>query len=222
MGAWHAAQKSGHSRSQDPGAPALWELAVADPSQFRERYRRYMALEAEAISLWHYAVSNFHGLLQTTEYARTLLAAGGLAGKELTRQVEARIGRRTLLEREGAPRFRAMLSEAVLRTPLEDPQAWQQQLQHLIGMSERPNVVVQVVPGRASLHALTNTDTMFLRTTDGRTVAWVETGYSGDLVEETAAVERLQLGYDAVRDRAMSPADSREFIERMLEEPQCA
>src|SRR5690349_6742191 len=27
----------------------LWELAVADPSQFKEQYRRYMLLEAEAI-----------------------------------------------------------------------------------------------------------------------------------------------------------------------------
>lgn len=30
---------------------ALWELAMADPSQFKERYRRYMILEAEATSL---------------------------------------------------------------------------------------------------------------------------------------------------------------------------
>ncbi|MGY1437333.1 helix-turn-helix domain-containing protein [Streptomyces reniochalinae] len=200
----------------------LWELALADPSQFRERYRRYMSLEAEAISLWHYAVSNFHGLLQTPAYARTLLAAGGLTGTELTRQVEARMGRQTLLDREGAPRFRAILSEAALRTPLEEPQAWHQQLRHLVEMGERQNVVLHVVRDSGGLHALTNTDTMFLRTTDGRTVAWVETGYSGDLVEATSAVERLQLGYDAVRDRAMSPAESRKFIERMLEEAQCA
>lgn len=43
----------------------LWELAVADPSQFKEQYRRYMELEAEAVSLWHYASANLHGLLQT-------------------------------------------------------------------------------------------------------------------------------------------------------------
>lgn len=35
--------------------PALWEPAMADPTQFRERYRRYMVLEAEAeaVSMWH-------------------------------------------------------------------------------------------------------------------------------------------------------------------------
>jgi transcriptional regulator with XRE-family HTH domain len=99
---------------------ALWELATNDKTQFRERYRRYMALEAEATSLWHFAVSVLPGLLQTPGYAREVLAAGGLRGEELTQQVDARMGRRDLLDGEDAPPFRTILSEAVLRTPLRD------------------------------------------------------------------------------------------------------
>ncbi|MEU8570865.1 helix-turn-helix transcriptional regulator [Streptomyces pathocidini] len=199
----------------------LWELALGDPTQFREQYRRYMSLEAEALSLWHYAAGTLHGLLQTEDYARTLLATGGLNGDELTRQVEARIGRRELLNGDGAPHFRTILSETVLRTPLEVPEQWCKQLEHLLEMSERKNITIHVVEHSAGLHALTNTDSMFLRTPDGRTVAWVETGYSGDLVEETAAVERLQLSYDSVRDLALTPTASRKFITQMLEEAQC-
>ncbi len=46
---------------------AMWELAISDQSQFKERHQRYMALEAEAeaTSLWHFAVSVLPGLLQT-------------------------------------------------------------------------------------------------------------------------------------------------------------
>lgn len=199
----------------------LWELAAADPTQFRERYRRYMTLEAEALSMWHYGVSTIHGLLQTASYAHELLSAGGLSGEQLTRQVEARKGRRALLERDDAPRFRTILSEAVLRTPLEDSMEWQKQLELLLDMGERPNVMVQVVRHAVGLHALSNTDTTFLRLSDGRTVAWVETGYSGELVEETAAAERLQLSYDLVRDLALPPAESRKFIRQMLEDVSC-
>lgn len=43
----------------------LWELAQADPTQFKQQYRRYMLLEAEAVSLWHYGVSILPGVLQT-------------------------------------------------------------------------------------------------------------------------------------------------------------
>jgi transcriptional regulator with XRE-family HTH domain len=65
---------------------ALWELAVGDPTQFKEQYRRYMVLETEAHSLWHFGVSTVHGLLQTDGYARELLALGGHKGDELDQQ----------------------------------------------------------------------------------------------------------------------------------------
>ncbi|MFJ9848739.1 helix-turn-helix domain-containing protein [Streptomyces sp. NPDC101150] len=200
---------------------ALWELAAADPTQFKERYRRYMLLESEAGSLWHYGVSTIHGLLQTKGYARSLLMAGGISGDQLTRQVDARMGRCEVLHADSAPHFRTILSEAVLCTPLADANEWRKQLEHLVAMGEQPNITVQIVRFEVGLHALSNTDTMFLRLPGGRTSAWVETGYSGEFVEETASVERLQHAYDAVRDLALSPADSRKFVMRMLEELPC-
>ncbi|MDI3422140.1 helix-turn-helix domain-containing protein [Streptomyces luteolus] len=199
----------------------LWECALGDPTQFREKYRRYMMLEAEALSLWQYSPDILPGLLQTSDYARALLSTGGLTGDDLTRQVEARIGRSALLVEDGAPRFRAILSETVLRTPLAKPGHWRAQLEHLLHMSERSNVTIHVMEHSAGLHALINTDTMFLRSPGGRTVAWVETGYSGELIEKTDTVEQLQLSYDAVRDLALTPTASRKFITQMLEEAQC-
>lgn len=159
----------------------LWELAVADPTQFKERYRPYMVLEAEAVSMWHYAASNLPGVLQTAEYAAELLAQGGLTGADLDKQVAARMGRRELLLADGGPQFRTILSETVLRSPLSAPRAWQAQLRHLLLMGERPSVTIQVLPHAKGLHGLTNTDAMFLHGAGG-IVAWVETGYSGELV----------------------------------------
>ncbi|NEA15216.1 helix-turn-helix domain-containing protein [Streptomyces halstedii] len=200
---------------------ALWELAVSDQSQFKERYRRYMALEAEAVSLWHFAVSVLPGLLQTPGYAREVLAAGGLKEPELTQQVEARMGRRELLEGQSPPQFRTILSEAVLRTTLREPGQWREQLEYLRDMGERDGMTVQVSRFSAGLHGLTNADVMFLRLAEGRTVAYTENGYRGELIEDSAPVERLQRAYDSVRDLALSPAESRKFILRLLEEVPC-
>ncbi|MFD3411807.1 helix-turn-helix domain-containing protein [Streptomyces cyaneofuscatus] len=197
---------------------ALWELAVSDKTQFKERYRRYMALEADAVSLWHFAVSVLPGLLQTPAYAREVLSAGGLKGEALDQQVEARMGRRELLTGEDAPQFRTILSEAVLRTSLRDPQGWGQQLEYLLELGERDDVTLQVAPFSTGLHGLTNADVMFLRLPDGRTVAYAENGYRGELIEDSVTVERLQRAYDSVRDLALSPAESRRFILRILEE----
>ncbi|WP_030709486.1 helix-turn-helix domain-containing protein [Streptomyces sp. NRRL F-2580] len=200
---------------------ALWELAAGDKTQFRERYRRYMTLEAEALSLWHFAVSVLPGLLQTPGYAREVLATGGLKGEELTQQVDARMGRRDLLEGEDAPPFRTILSEAVLRTALRDEGAWREQLENLAEMAERPNVTMHVLPFSAGPCGLDSTAVMFLRLAEGRTVAYTENAYRGELIEESLPVERLQRAYDAVRDLALSPAESRKFILRLLEEVPC-
>ncbi|MFE9450487.1 helix-turn-helix domain-containing protein [Streptomyces sp. NPDC006739] len=199
----------------------LWELAVVDPTQFMEQYRRYMALEAEAISLWHYAVSAPPGLLQTAGYAREALAVGWIKGPELDQQVEARLGRQQLLESDDPPLFRVILSEAVLRTSLRDERAWREQLEHLAEAAERPNITLQVLPFSAGLHGLMNTAVMFLRLLDGRTVAYSENDLRGELVEENTSVELLQRRYDAMRDLALPPAESRKFILRMLEEVRC-
>ncbi|WP_447040499.1 helix-turn-helix domain-containing protein [Streptomyces sp. DSM 118878] len=200
---------------------ALWELAAGDHTQFRERYRRYMALEAEAGSLWHFAVSVLPGLLQTAGYAREVLAAGGLKGKELEQQVEARMGRRELLTGEDAPPFRTILSEAVLRTPLRDVEEWRGQLEYLWEVTERPHVTVHVLLQSAGLHGLVSADMWYLLLPDGRTVAYTENGYRGELIEDAGPVVRLQKRYDAVRDMALSPAESRKFILRILEEAKC-
>ncbi|WP_031481291.1 helix-turn-helix domain-containing protein [Streptomyces bicolor] len=200
---------------------ALWELAVADPARFKEQYRRYMLLEAEAVSLWHFAVSILPGLLQSDGYASEVLATGGIKGEELAQQVEARVGRRALLLGEDAPTFRSILSEAVLRTPARDAKAWRDQLEHLAEVAERPHVTLQVLPLGAGLHGLVGTAVMFLRLPEGRTVAYTETAYHGELVEENREVERLQRAYDSMRDLALSPAESLKFIGQMLEEAPC-
>ncbi|MEU2875646.1 helix-turn-helix domain-containing protein [Streptomyces sp. NPDC014748] len=200
---------------------ALWELAVGDPSQFKEQYRRYMLLEAEATSLWQYSVSRPPGLLQTAAYAREALAAGGLRGKELDQQVEARIGRRNVVEGDGAPPFRVILSETVLRNSLRDPYEWREQLEHLVDASERPNITLHVLPFGTGLHGMDSTDTMFLRLLDGRTVAYAENDVRGELIEETSKVEHLHRTYDAVRDSVLNPAESRKLILRTLEELPC-
>ncbi|MER5429601.1 helix-turn-helix transcriptional regulator [Streptomyces sp. NPDC002588] len=200
---------------------ALWELALGDNGQFKEQYRRYMELEAEAASLYQFSVSTIPGLLQTAGYARAVLSLGGLKDKALEQQVEARLGRQKLLDVDGAPRFRAILAEAVLRTPLRDTLEWRKQVEHLLAMSERYHVSLQVLPHRAGLYDLVNTDTMFLRLPLNSIVAYVETAHRGELIEENAAVERLQRAYDATRDLAFSPAESQEFITRILEDLPC-
>ncbi|MET7489794.1 helix-turn-helix transcriptional regulator [Streptomyces sp. NPDC005538] len=200
---------------------ALWEIAMGDVTRFREQYQRYMGYEAKAISLWHYAPSAPPGLLQTPAYARQVLAGGGLQGEELEQQVKARMSRRQLLEGSAPPPFRVLLSEAVLRTQLDNPKDWREQVEYLAEAAERPKTKLQIVPFSAGPHGLTNTAVKFLRMPDATTLAYTENDLRGELIQENSAVEFLQRTYDVVRDLALSPAESLKFITRVLEEVPC-
>jgi transcriptional regulator with XRE-family HTH domain len=199
----------------------LWELALGDQGAFKEEYREYMQLESEAVSLWHFGVTRIPGMLQTRGYATEVLEAGDIRGEELAQQVEARLGRAELLTREGGPHFRTILYEAVLRMALREKGAWREQLEYLLKVSEHPYVTIQVLPFSAGPCSLDGSHVMFLKLPDGRTVAYTETAHRGELIQEHTALDRLQLAYDAMRDLALSLAESRKFIGQMLEEAPC-
>ncbi|WP_455907932.1 Scr1 family TA system antitoxin-like transcriptional regulator [Streptomyces murinus] len=94
-------------------------------------------------------------------------------------------------------------------------------MEHLVGISERPNVTLYVLPFGAGLHGLMDIAVTILRSPSGRTVAYVENAVQGELIEEASKVEDLQRRYDAIRDAARNPAASRKFILQMLEEAPC-
>lgn len=82
-------------------------------------------------------------------------------------------------------------------------------------------MTVHVLLQSAGLHGLMSADMWYLLLPEGRTVAYTENGYRGELIEEAGPVVRLQKTYDAVRDLALTPVESRKFIRRMWEEATC-
>ncbi|WP_432052968.1 helix-turn-helix domain-containing protein [Streptomyces xiamenensis] len=203
--------------------PHLSQLReLARDSAFRDKYQRYMQLEAKATVMQHYAVSNLPGLLQTEAYARDLLrAAQSRKQGDLEEQVAARLSRREVLMGDDPTDFRTILDESVLRRPLQSTEEWRSLLCHLLQMGRLPHVVIQVLPMAVGFHGLTNTDTMLMWLPNGRSVAYTETGYSGEMIEDPREVEHLRLAYDRLRDLAWSPPESLAFIEQLLEDIPC-
>jgi transcriptional regulator with XRE-family HTH domain len=203
-----------------PHLKQLWVLSRQIP--FVSRYEKYMELEAKARLMYQYAPSVIPGLLQTEGYARELLNASGLFGDGLDDQVTLRLDRQEkILTDEDPAEYRAIIDEAALSCPLRDREEWRKQLAHLVTVAKLPNVTIQVLLRSAGLHGLADTDTMFLRLPKGASVAYTETGYSGDLVQDAEEVARLQVFYDRLRDKALSPPDSVAFIEKLMEDLPC-
>lgn len=108
----------------------------------------YVGLEGAASLIRVYEVQFVHGLLQTEEYARAVVRRGmkGASPADVERRVALRLERQKHLLADNAPEFHIVLDEAALRRPYGGRDVMRGQLQHLIDISQRPNVRLQVMP----------------------------------------------------------------------------
>jgi len=125
---------------------AGWSHSYSDvlPSWFPT----YVGLEGAASLIRVYEVQFVHGLLQTEAYARAVVERGmkGASPADIERRVALRLERQKYLLSTGGPEFHVVLDEAALRRPYGDREVMRGQLQHLIEISERPNVRLQIMP----------------------------------------------------------------------------
>jgi hypothetical protein len=92
---------------------------------------------------------------------------------------------------------------------------------HLRFSAAQAPITLQVLPLAAGVHALRGRGSLsLLWQADGGGVAYLDGNSSGELLDEPEDLQTYRLAYDQVRDLALSPADSVEFIERVLEEYQ--
>lgn len=199
----------------------LWRDARKEV--IKDKYKAFMELEATARVMWMFQLA-VPGLLQTEEYARTVLSglsrAQTTAGnsEEIEEQVAARMGRQELLYREPAPSIRVILDEGAVRRPVPDAQVWADQLSRLVDAAELPSVALQVLPYAAGVHDVMNSHLTLLWQRVGEPVAYVEGNGIGELIDDPDKVLSFRLSYDLVRDAALTPEQSTAFIKRLLEE----
>lgn len=199
----------------------LWRDARKEV--IKDKYKAFMELEATARIMWMFQLA-VPGLLQTEEYARTVLSglsrAQTTAGnrEEIEEQVAARMGRQELLYREPAPSIRVILDEGAVRRPVPDAQVWADQLSRLVEAAELPSVALQVLPYAAGVHDVMNSHLTLLWQRVGEPVAYVEGNGIGELIEDPDRVLSFRLSYDLVRDAALTPEQSTAFIKGLLEE----
>ncbi|TMR97998.1 helix-turn-helix domain-containing protein [Nonomuraea basaltis] len=169
----------------------------------------YIGLEDEAALIRQWEVQLIPGLLQTEDYARTVISLHRPQA-EVQRRVMARMARRTLLSRPDAPQLRAILDEAAIRRPIGGDQVMHEQLEALLIAARRANIEIRVLPFSAGEHAgLEGAFTILSFSEEiDPDVAYVE-GTAGDIyVESSDQVDRCKLIYERILDAALSAEDS--------------
>jgi Domain of unknown function (DUF5753) len=115
----------------------------------------YVGLEEAAATLRTYETHFVPGLFQTPDYARAVLASGmpPLRGADLERGVELRMRRQQALTRANPLRVWAVIEEAALLRLVGSEEVHRDQLEHLLELSRRPTIALQILPVASNAHA---------------------------------------------------------------------
>jgi transcriptional regulator with XRE-family HTH domain len=182
-------------------------------------FEMYLRLEQEASYIRTFQVQFVPGLLQSEDYARRVILAGHGAESafEVDRRVRLRMNRKKMLVEPGGPQFWAVIDEAALRRPFGGAQVMRDQLEHILEMSELPNVTVQVLPFSAGSHAAAGGPFTLLRfaEADLPDVVYLEQLNSAVYVDKRSDVEDYLGVIEQVSVQAMPPAESRAAIRAM-------
>lgn len=151
------------------------------------------------------------GLLQTPDYARALFTAMGERAAKVDAQVNARVQRQSVIDRDEPVSLWVVLDDTVLRRCVASPAVMHEQLTFLAARAQLTNVVVQMLPAAAGANAGC-VGAVTIASVDGRPDVTVVGGVE-DTVSETPRLVRKSLGiFDGVRSEALPRGASLDVI----------
>ncbi|TDC57210.1 XRE family transcriptional regulator [Micromonospora sp. KC207] len=178
---------------------SLLRMAERDgqPSWFRP----WLEAERNAKQLRYFNPTLVPGLLQTENYARTVLRFDDTKPEEdVERQVAARLERQEILVREHPPQVVAVIDESALR---RTDATMGEQLAHLLRMAELPHVHLHAIPSYTGLHVGLSGPLALARSTDGGWVGHLENQLSGLVTDSEDEMATLLERWEGVRGLAL-------------------
>jgi transcriptional regulator with XRE-family HTH domain len=179
-------------------------------------YSTLIALEGDAESERDWSPVIIPGILQTENYAQVMTRATMLISPPgaIARIVTARMTRQRVLEREDPLELSAVIDEAALRRQVGQLDVMREQLLHLVDMTARPNVTIQVLPFSSGPHLAVTGAFILLQFPEAAAadVAYQENLTSSLFIEREDEVYRYGLAFDRLRELALGPEDSVSFI----------
>ncbi|MFF8977503.1 helix-turn-helix domain-containing protein [Streptomyces cellulosae] len=196
-----------------------WWRSLADP--IPESMNLMLTLEDEVVREDHYACMYVPGLLQTRAYAEAVHRASEMRceEREVQHMVDIRMKRQELLERQDPPHLWAVIDEAALRRRVGGRDVMREQLKHLLTMTERSRITVQVLPFDRGAHAAAVGSFAVLRgQAPELDVVYVDLLGGGLFMEKPEELERYKLAFEYLSAQALDFESSTDLIDRISKE----
>jgi transcriptional regulator with XRE-family HTH domain len=183
-------------------------------------FEEYISLEEAAAAIRGFEVQFVPGLLQTEEYARAVTLLAYSNPKEISRRVSLRMARQARLSGGEPVRLEMVLDEAALSRPIGGPSVMRAQLKHLIELSQRPNVTIQILPFKVGGHAAAGGpfSVLHFAESDLSDIVYLEQLATAQYLEKPDIVGKYLAVIERLSLEAATPADSMKRLQAILSE----
>jgi hypothetical protein len=178
-----------------------------------DQLRTLINHENRATEITEFQPNFVPGLLQTHGYAEALLARSVLVPPErLPEAVQARENRKNIFSRTNPPQFTFYLHEVIFHIPVGGSDVMSTQMHHLLQMSVRRYITIQVIPAAFGAHASVTGACRLMEFDEFGSVAYIEQEASGLFLETPAEVETYQRIFAALANCALGVRESQDRI----------
>jgi transcriptional regulator with XRE-family HTH domain len=181
-----------------------------------------IGLEQEATSITCYSMYYIPGLLQTEEYAELIIktVAPKMDPHVVRQRTTARMRRQEVLGDNG-PLYSVLLDEMVFRRGVGSPSLMAAQIGKILQVVRNDRVTVQVIPFKAGAYAAADSYFVLLEFDDESNlwpVVYIEGLTDNQYLQRGPDIARYRETVEYLRDRALDPDDSIEFMENVQKE----
>jgi transcriptional regulator with XRE-family HTH domain len=182
-------------------------------------FQSYIGLEQSAESIRSFDNQFVPGLLQTEDYALAVFQLGTYTDDETDRLVYLRKERQRRFA-SGGLRLWAIIDEVAIRRPVGSADLMRGQLEHLLDISVRPGLTLQVTPflTGASYAAPGSFSILSFAVDDLPDVVYVEQLTSAMYLDKRADVDRYAEAMDHIRASSYTPEQTKELIRTIIED----
>ena len=194
----------------------LWGLACEARGGIADFILRWFENEAKSDFLRLWGLLVVPGQLQTREYALAMFLKGGLDEDGAGEQADIRMRRQAVLfDRPDPAHVTVVLHEHALHTLVGTPETMVGQLERLLQLSRRPNIVVQVV--RNTGYFIGMEGPFELASGDEIPDTLLMLAVEDQMQEDRTLTRKSVARFEEIRGYALSVEDSRALIQEAIE-----
>jgi transcriptional regulator with XRE-family HTH domain len=187
----------------------LWLDDIRTAPEVPATFRSWSDYEDQSATLRLWTPLIIHGVFQTEDYTRALIAISGVTGEAAAARLEARVERQRRVL--GRCRVSYVLDQSALYRLVGSPEIMTAQLHHLLDVAARPNVVLQVMPEVAH-------DALAAGYSLADDAVWSEHVVSGGVYTDPEIVASAAARHDILRGECLKVSESLALIGGLAEQ----